>query len=123
MNSEHDPHKSNGQKTVFRELLNSNLPPAEKSFQRLNEEAMIIVPAAMERPKTTVAIAVFHLLTNVTMLQRLKEELIVAWPDVNTVPSLPELEKLPYLTAIIQEGIFPTHRIDRIQAKLVQLFV
>lgn len=87
--------------SIFKELLNSNLLPAEKSLRRLNDEAIVLVPAAMENLKNTVASTVFYVLSNATMLHRLKAEILEAWLEIATVPSLRELERLPYLTAII----------------------
>lgn len=51
------------------------------------------------------------------MHQRLHEELKAAIPDPSHPPSLPELERLPYLSAVVQEGLRlcdpVTHRIGR----------
>ena len=47
----------------------------------------------------------FQLLANPDKLRKLKDELAAALPDPNTVPSSVELERLPYLSAVIQEGL------------------
>ena len=51
------------------------------------------------------------------MRQRLHDELVAAIPDPLQFPSLYTLEQLPYLTAVIQEGLRlcdpVTHRISR----------
>lgn len=60
---------------------------------------MLIVKA------TTLANLTFHLLANPPILKKLREELAAAFPDINTHPTSTQLERLPYLSAIIQEGI------------------
>ena len=51
------------------------------------------------------SVITFQLLANPDKLRKLKDELAVALPDPNTVPSSVELERLPYLSAVIQEGL------------------
>lgn len=59
----------------------------------------------------------YHISANPAITQRLHEELKSAIPDPSKSLSLSELEKLPYLTAVIQEGLRladpVTHRIGR----------
>ena len=47
----------------------------------------------------------FQLLANPDKLRKLRDELATALPDPNAVPSSAELERLPYLSAVIQEGL------------------
>jgi cytochrome P450 len=94
-----------GHKTIFSELLNSDLPPEELSVKRLGEEANIILGAATETTKGALTVATFHLLNNPILHKKLREELVSAIPEKDTILSLSGLEKLPYLTACIQEGI------------------
>ncbi|KMP06457.1 cytochrome P450 [Coccidioides immitis RMSCC 2394] len=68
--------------TIFHEILRSSLPPEEKSQQRLLDEAQIVVAAG-----------------------RLHKEVADAFPDKNVIPSLLELEKLPYMKTCIQESL------------------
>lgn len=51
-------------------------------------------------------VAVCHVLLpeNKHMLDRLKAEIWDAWPGSSGRVSLPQLEKLPYLSAVIWEG-------------------
>lgn len=101
---QNDANKSVRHRTVFHELLQSNLPPEELSVDRVKHEAASIIGAGIETTKTTLALATFHILANSHILKRLQEELKSAMPDVNApVLSVPELERLPYLDAIVQE--------------------
>ena len=47
----------------------------------------------------------FHLLSNRPVLSNLRAELRLALPDANAYPSLKDMEQLPYLSAVISEGL------------------
>lgn len=59
----------------------------------------------------------YHISANPTIRQQLFNELKAAIPDPDNLPTLPELEKLPYLSAVIHEGLRlanpVTHRLMR----------
>lgn len=59
----------------------------------------------------------YHVAVNPSIRQRLFDELKAAIPNPSAPPSLSELEKLPYLNAVVQEGLrlceAVTHRIGR----------
>lgn len=102
--------------TVFATLLDSNLPAKELSLTRLQNEATNIVGAGIETTKRALAVASFHILDNPAILTRLREELISAIPDPHTPPPLSVYEKLPYLSACIEESafVFPTLRLPKV---------
>lgn len=91
------------QTTVIDSLLVSDLPEAEKSFTRLQQEAMGMVGAGIETTRATLTLATYYLLDNPNYLQRLGKEVKLSLPGAHDVPALSELERLPFLTAIIQE--------------------
>ncbi|KAJ0331815.1 hypothetical protein COL5a_002484 [Colletotrichum fioriniae] len=93
-------------RTVFHELLQSNLPPEELSVERLKHEAASITGAGIDTTKTTLALATFHILDNSSVLKRLREELKTRIPHANeAMPPLHELESLPFLNAVVQESL------------------
>ena len=93
-------------KTIFHSLIrNQNLPEAEKSDKRLADEANILLGAGTDTTASTLAYTTYHLLSNPTILKKLRDELISAIPDPQDMPPLNKLEALPYLTAVVQEGI------------------
>lgn len=100
---EHGGDEKVRHKTVFGEILQSNLPPEELTPSRLQDEAVIIVTAGIGPVKMTMCVACFHVLDNPSVYGQLYQELLTAFPDSTIQPTLPELEKLPYLTAVIQE--------------------
>ena len=90
---------------MFTDILGSNLPPQEKTVTRLQHEAVNVVGAAIETSKTTLSVACFHILHDPEILRRLTTELREASFSDPEKPTWSQLEKLPYLTAVIEEGL------------------
>ena len=105
-------------RSIFYELRdNASLPASEKSPKRLEDEATLLVMAGKHLrhrrdPKLTietgtesVAVSIatthFYLLQQPTYMSRVREEL----ESVSTDPSWADLEKLPYLSGAILEGL------------------
>ncbi|KAI2781412.1 cytochrome P450 [Daldinia loculata] len=104
-------------KTIFHEIIRSDIPETEKETRRLTEEAMVIVIAGSETTASTLAAIMYHLLTDRQLFSRLRAELETVMPDRNELPVASKLDSLPLLNAIIEEAIrlYPgaTHRQDR----------
>lgn len=84
-------------KNIFEELYDSNLPPQEKTIDRLNEEGFALILAGADTSSATLTQLSYHLLANPDILKTLKEELRVAMPDTQVPLSWQELESLPFL--------------------------
>lgn len=92
--------------TVFHGLLrNPNLPAADKTDERLIDEARVLLGGGTDTTANTLAAITYHLLANPEILKKLRSELVAAIPDPYNMPSLAQIEALPYLSAVIQEGI------------------
>lgn len=91
--------------TVFHEILASDLPAEEKSLDRLSDEGMTLIPAGSETTARSLATATFYVLSESAILLRLKKELDAAISDPARLPSVKELEQLPYLTAVVRESL------------------
>ncbi|KAL7622978.1 hypothetical protein AAE478_006657 [Parahypoxylon ruwenzoriense] len=104
-------------KTIFHEIIRSDIPESEKEIRRLTDEAMVIVIAGSETTASTLAAIMYHLLADRHLFARLRAELDPVMPDRNELPVASKLDGLPLLNAIIQEAIrlYPgaTHRQDR----------
>lgn len=87
--------KSDG--TIFQTLLDSDLPPEEKSAERLQDEAQTLVGAGSETTAKTLSVISFYLLKDKKKLQKLRDEIKSLLPTPTTIPALSGLEKLPYL--------------------------
>ncbi|KAJ4179516.1 hypothetical protein NW755_012425 [Fusarium falciforme] len=105
-------------KTIFHEILRSDIPSSEKETPRLADEAMVLVIAGSETTASTLAAITYHLLADPSLMARLRVELERVMPDVNEIPDPSTLNRLPFLNALIQEAIrlYPgaSHRQDRV---------
>ncbi|KAI9372947.1 cytochrome P450 [Aspergillus egyptiacus] len=91
-----------GKESVYDSVLdNPSLPAAQKTLLRLEQEGALLALAGTESPAQTLNIIFYHILANPTILHRLREE-ITAVPA--STPSWTDLEQLPYLSAVIEEG-------------------
>lgn len=98
-------HKHVSHTTIFHEILASKLPASEKSATRLWQDGQVTVIAGTLTTAWALSVTTFHLLTLPDVLRTLKAELAAAMPDPAVAPPLATLEQLPYLTAVIQEGL------------------
>lgn len=125
-NGSNNPQAKTSHATVFHELLEADLPPSEKSIDRLVQEGQVIVSAGTETTAWTLSVTTFFLLANPNALRKLREELEVAFPDPSQVPALASLEQLPYLHACIQEGLRLSYgvssRLQRISPEKPMIF-
>jgi cytochrome P450 len=95
------------QRTIFDELINSKqLPAEERSLPRLVDEGQTMIAAGQETSSFFLRTASYHILANPAILSKLQAELKTAIPDSTKIPRLSELQRLPYLHAVVQE----THR-------------
>ncbi len=90
--------------TIFTEILNSTKIPEDRSKERLRAEARTMVSAGTDTTATSLAVAMYHLLANPSILTTLKWELLEAIPDLESIPPLSILENLPYLSAVVAES-------------------
>ncbi|KAF8849153.1 cytochrome P450 [Acephala macrosclerotiorum] len=93
-----------GHKTILHELLESDLPLRELIVKRLSDESNILVGSGSDTIRHTLEVAAFHILDNTTIQNKLRKELVAATPSAFDELTWLELEKLPYLSAVIQEG-------------------
>ena len=91
--------------TVFGSLLQSDLPPSEKSLQRMTEEGFSLFAAGTETVSWALTVITYHLLAKPAMLERLTAEVTQVVDSSGQLPPWAALEKLPYLDAVIHEGL------------------
>lgn len=92
--------------TIFHEMLSSKILPAEeKTIKRLGQEGQILVQGGTLTTSWVLTLCTFHLLDQPPVLRRLRDELCAAIPDPHAVVPLTDLERLPYLRAVVKEGL------------------
>ncbi|KAI0025425.1 cytochrome P450 [Xylariomycetidae sp. FL0641] len=94
-----------GQTTVIHEIVHSNLPPAEKTPDRIVEEVATVTAAGYETTANTLRLILYHVYTRPDILQRLRDELPTRSATASKPLAVKELEQLPYLTAVLKEGL------------------
>lgn len=91
--------------TVIQALLESDLPSAEKTLPRLTSEANAVVLGGTHTISTVLTVLTYHLIANPEQLGRLRSELQGAVADATDLPAWSTLEQLPYLGAVVLEGL------------------
>jgi cytochrome P450 len=86
-------------RTVFHAIRDSDLPPEEKTLQRLCDEGEIVTGAGSETTAQTLSRVLFYLWHAPETLIKLRKEIDEAMPDSSTIPTWVELQKLPYLVS------------------------
>lgn len=91
------------QDNIFTAIIQSDIPRSEVTVQRLHDEAIAVVGAGLETTMRIMSVTVFHVVANPAIHRRLRAELESAIPNPDRIPPWESLEKLPYLTACINE--------------------
>ncbi|KAF2274052.1 cytochrome P450 [Westerdykella ornata] len=99
-----DIKTNDAQRTIFQEILDSKLPPEDKTHQRLADEAQVVVGGGVETTAFALTIACFHIINNPRIYERLHKDLVAAFPNRADL-DLVKLESLPYFKACIQEAV------------------
>ena len=92
--------------SLFHHILGSEMPESELSDQRLAQEAQVLMAGGTASTARTIAYISYYILAKPHIRSRLREELkpvMTSYPQ--RIASLAELEKLPYLQALIREGL------------------
>ena len=110
--------KPEGQTSIFYEVVtNPEIRPQEKTLNFLQDEAQTIVSAGTVTTAHVLSHISFYLLNSPPLLKRLQDELSTVITPSNPTPNWQRLEQLPFLTALIQEGLRVTygvsHRLQR----------
>jgi cytochrome P450 len=92
--------------TIFHSLRDSDtLAEDEKSLARLADEGEILIAAGSETTARTLTYTTFRVFNTPGVLKRLREELKTVMPNPTSTAKWSELEQLPYLSAVVSEGL------------------
>ncbi|KAL4899598.1 hypothetical protein BDW74DRAFT_188984 [Aspergillus multicolor] len=99
---EYNTHAANAKPSIFGAILASNLPEVEKTDWRLGGEGFNVIAAGTDTTSWALSVTTFYLLSQQQTLYRLRREL----EDADALNlSWIGLEKLPYLNAVVLEGL------------------
>ncbi|KAL8696123.1 MAG: hypothetical protein Q9224_002960, partial [Gallowayella concinna] len=94
------------ERIIFHDFKTTDkLPLSGRTDRALIRQLEGLLGAGTEPTAHVLRIVTYYLCQNPTMLQTLRTELKGITRSSNTIPKLVELEKLPYLTALVQEGL------------------
>ncbi|KAI1423120.1 cytochrome P450 [Xylaria sp. FL1777] len=104
---------------VFRELLkNDGLPVHEKVFDRISHEAVTLLAAGGETTASTLTMAIYFIVSDKqNLLSKLREEIDSLMPTETSRPSVADLERLPWLSAVVKESL----RMSTVTARLTRV--
>ncbi|EQL00830.1 averantin oxidoreductase [Ophiocordyceps sinensis CO18] len=93
--------------TIFHRMLdpqayrNKSVP----DMTALHDEAFTLIFAGANTVADTLLMGHWHTMRRPHLVAQLRQELDMAWPDLNTPPALKSLENLPLLTATVKESL------------------
>ncbi|KAL8949222.1 MAG: hypothetical protein Q9222_004654 [Ikaeria aurantiellina] len=91
--------------SLLHTIVNSQLPPSERSIERVTQEAVTIVGAGLEATTNVLSVIVFEVLKDPHGTARLKKELATVNEDPSALLKYKQIAELPYLSAVIREGL------------------
>ncbi|KAL7940118.1 benzoate 4-monooxygenase cytochrome P450 [Trichoderma barbatum] len=89
-------------RSIFHELLSAD---PNRTVDDMTDIALSIVVAAAAATGNTLGILSYNVISNPFVYQRLRAELLEAYPEENQEMTWMALEKLPYLAAVIKESL------------------
>ncbi|KAK3934316.1 cytochrome p450 [Diplogelasinospora grovesii] len=105
--------------SLFHHIAQSDMPESERSEERLAKEAQTLLGGGTASTARTIGFASYYILSRPEIRSRLEAELkepMADWPQ--RVPTWAELERLPFLQAIIKESLRLSygvmHRLPRV---------
>ncbi len=84
---------------LVRQMLNSNLPPHEKTPYRVMRESTSVVLAGTETTGSALTVTMYHLLAQPEKTARLRKEIEEVHNIHGRPPTYLELKELPYLVS------------------------
>ncbi|KAM0812547.1 putative Cytochrome P450 [Seiridium cardinale] len=92
-------------RTIFQDIIASNLPESEKTAGHFNAHAALTLGAGTETTARTLAVTIYFLLRDTAALEHVRQELRTVMQTPDSRPTLAELESLPFFSACITEGL------------------
>ncbi|KAJ5107325.1 Benzoate 4-monooxygenase cytochrome P450 [Penicillium angulare] len=93
------------EETIFDALVGPTVPAEEKTVDRLVDESALLIGAGTETTARSIAVSMFHVMNNKDIGRKLLAELKTVLEKPTSKANLTELEQLPYLTGVVNEGL------------------
>ncbi|KAJ3559562.1 hypothetical protein NM688_g265 [Phlebia brevispora] len=75
------------------------------SNMSLRDEALLLVFAGTDTASTTLTVGLIHVLNNTAVHRKLTAEIMEFWPNLELKPRFEDVERLPYLGAVLKEAL------------------
>ncbi|KAJ6139929.1 hypothetical protein N7471_006415 [Penicillium samsonianum] len=95
--------------TIFDALTSLEVPEKERTLDRLEDESALLLGAGTETTARSITVAMFYLIHNKDIMAKLRAELRNVLVTPLSKASLVDLEQLPYLTGVVNEGLRLSH--------------
>lgn len=106
INSLEKPKDMEDLPTVFHQIIYSQeIPDSEKNINRMGSEGIQFVSAGTDTVANALHQITWYLANDPKTLQKLRDEVKSVQPDPTKPADLKTLEKLPYLSGVILEGL------------------
>ncbi|KAJ5713553.1 uncharacterized protein N7483_010734 [Penicillium malachiteum] len=103
-----EKQRNSGKKSIILEsLADERIPEEERTMKRLVDEGLVITIAGTETSARALSVGIFYLLSNKSLITRLREEIAAAVPrdQLPETWTLQQLEHLPFLTGCVKEAL------------------
>ncbi|KJZ68590.1 Trichodiene oxygenase [Hirsutella minnesotensis 3608] len=90
---------------IISAFADGNIPAEERKIDRLLSEGSTILFGGTETTSRALSLGMFYLLSDMSQLIKLREELDTLPFSSNNNYSMSQLESLPYLTGVVQESL------------------
>ncbi|KAJ5782303.1 hypothetical protein N7457_004077 [Penicillium paradoxum] len=94
---------------IFDSLTSLDLPEEERTLDRLEDESALLLGAGTETTARAIAMSMFYLIREKDIMAKLRAELKTVLPTPLSKAAWVDLEKLPYLTGVVNEGLRLSH--------------
>ncbi|KAJ5898140.1 Benzoate 4-monooxygenase cytochrome P450 [Penicillium tannophilum] len=95
--------------SIFDALTAPNVPENERTVDRLVDESALLLGAGTETTARSLAVPMFHVINDKKIGNKLREELKTVLERPTSKATWTELEHLPYLTGVVNEGLRLSH--------------
>ncbi|RAL16880.1 cytochrome P450 [Aspergillus homomorphus CBS 101889] len=97
--------QKSGNPTIFEAIAGPKMPEHLRTPERLMNEGFTLTVGGTETTARSLAIAMYHLIDRPEVLNKLREELKQVVPTPDSRPTWNELEKLPYMSGVVNETL------------------
>ncbi|KAJ5587589.1 uncharacterized protein N7459_003354 [Penicillium hispanicum] len=105
---------------IFEALTSPDIPAQERSLDRLEDESILLLGAGTETTARAIAMSMYYVALDEEIGRKLRAELRTVLQTPRSRASWSDLEQLPYLTGVVNEGLRLSHGMTARLARVSQ---